>query len=249
MSIRLMTQVWELDLPLADKMVLLVIADHASDDGTNSYPAVGTIARKSSMSSRNVQRCLSRLEGQGLISIARQQGGPSYYDPSRRPNAYTINGMTLSHLISNGDDTQSPRGMTTETVPPDGMSPKPSIEPYIEPPISNVPNKYSEIWGTAEDLANYLADKIEGNGSKRPTVTNDWILTVARLMDIDKRTPEQIRGAIDWCQADDFWAGNILSPMALRKQYERLRLQATRKQRSKTGVSAVMDYIQGVENE
>ena len=249
MSIRLMTQVWELDLPLADKMVLLVIADHASDDGTNSYPSVGTIARKSSMSSRNVQRCLSRLEGQGLVSIQRQQGGPSYYDPSRRPNAYTINGATLSHLLPRRDDTQSPRGMTTETAPPDPMSPKPSIEPSVEPSILNVPNKYSEIWGTAEDLANYLADKIEGNGSKRPSVTHDWILTMARLLDIDKRTADQVRGAIDWCQADDFWAGNILSPMALRKQYERLRLQATRKQRSKTGVGAVLDYLQGAGNE
>lgn len=244
-----MTQVWELDLPLADKMVLLVIADHASDDGTNSYPSVGTIARKSSMSSRNVQRCLSRLEGEGLVSIQRQQGGPSYYDPSRRPNAYTINGATLSHLLIKGDDTQSPRGATIETVPPDRMSPKPSIEPYIEPSISNVPNKYSEVWGTAEDLANYLADKIEGNGSKRPSVTHEWTLTMARLLEIDKRTADQVRGAIDWCQADDFWAGNILSPIALRKQYERLRLQATRKQRSKTGVGAVLDYLQGASNE
>ena len=246
MSIRLMTQVWELDLPLADKMVLLVIADHASDDGTNSYPSVGTIARKSSMSARNVQRCLSRLEGQGLVSIQRQQGGPSYYDPSRRPNAYTINGATLSHLIVERGDIQSPRGVTGATIPPDLQSPKPSIEPSEEPSISNVPNKYSEIWGTAEDLANYLADKIEGNGSKRPTVSHDWILTMCRLIDIDQRTPDQVRGAIDWCQADDFWSSNILSPMALRKQYERLRLQATQKQRKKTGVSAVMDYLSEV---
>ena len=246
MSIRLMTQVWELDLPLADKMVLLVIADHASDDGTNSYPSVGTIARKSSMSARNVQRCLSRLEGQGLVSIQRQQGGPSYYDPSRRPNAYTINGATLSHLIVERGDIQSPRGVTGTTIPPDLQSPKPSIEPSEEPSISNVPNKYSEIWGTAEDLANYLADKIEGNGSKRPTVSHDWILTMCRLIDIDQRTPDQVRGAIDWCQADDFWSSNILSPMALRKQYERLRLQATQKQRKKTGVSAVMDYLSEV---
>jgi len=241
-----MTQVWELDLPLADKMVLLVIADHASDDGTNSYPSVGTIARKSSMSARNVQRCLSRLEGQGLVSIQRQQGGPSYYDPSRRPNAYTINGATLSHLIVERGDIQSPRGVTGATLPPDLQSPKPSIEPSEEPSISNVPNKYSGIWGTAEDLANYLADKIEGNGSKRPTVSHDWILTICRLMDIDQRTPDQVRGAIDWCQADDFWSSNILSPMALRKQYERLRLQATQKQRKKTGVSAVMDYLSEV---
>ena len=241
-----MTQVWELDLPLADKMVLLVIADHASDDGTNSYPSVGTIARKSSMSSRNVQRCLSRLEGQGLVSINRQQGGPSYYDPSRRPNAYTINGATLSHLLPRRDDTVSPRGVTGATLPPDPQSPKPSLEPLVEPSIINVPNKYSEIWGTGEDLANYLADKIEGNGSKRPSVTHDWILTMCRVIDIDQRTPDQVRGAIDWCQADDFWSSNILSPMALRKQYERLRLQATQKQRKKTGVSAVKDYLSEV---
>lgn len=241
-----MTQVWELDLPLADKMVLLVIADHASDDGTNSYPSVGTIARKSSMSARNVQRCLSRLEGQGIVSIKRGKGGPSYYDPSRRPNAYTIHGATLSHLIKERGDIPSPRGVTNESIPPDPESPKPSIEPYLEPPIFIVPNKYQEIWEIGKELGEYLADKIESNGSKRPFVSQDWILSMCRLLDIDKRTPEQVRNAIDWCQDDDFWSSNILSPMALRKQYERLRLQATQKQRKKTGIGAVKDYLSEV---
>lgn len=242
-----MSLVWELDLPQSDKMVLLVIADHASDDGTNAYPSVGTIARKSSMSERTVQRSLVRLEQLRLVSISRQTGGPSYIDPSRKPNAYTINGATISHLLDSRDDKVSPLPPSPSHPSPVTMSPKPSIEPSLEPSVikKNVPTKYEAIWEACEELANYLADKIEKNGSKRPTVTQEWIMTVCRMIDIDHRTYDQVRGAIDWCQADSFWSANILSPQSLRKQYDRLRLQAT-KQRSNKGISAVKDYLSEV---
>jgi len=43
MSIRLMSDVWRTDLPTVEKMVLLVIADHANDEGTQAYPSQATI--------------------------------------------------------------------------------------------------------------------------------------------------------------------------------------------------------------
>jgi hypothetical protein len=46
------------------------------------------------------------------------------------------------------------------------------------------------------------------------------------MLDRDKRTEEQIRGAIDWSQADEFWRRNVMSMPKLREQYDRLRLQA-----------------------
>jgi hypothetical protein len=46
MSVKLMGQVFELDLPTDPKFVLLAMADPAADDGSNSYLAVETIAKK-----------------------------------------------------------------------------------------------------------------------------------------------------------------------------------------------------------
>lgn len=49
------------------RLVLLVLADHASDDGTNSYPAVETIAHECRMSERGVQYALKALRESGQI--------------------------------------------------------------------------------------------------------------------------------------------------------------------------------------
>lgn len=49
-----------------------------------------------------------------------------------------------------------------------------------------------------------------------------WAEDIRRLREIDKRTPEQIEFMIRWCQQDEFWCKNILSPSKLRKQFNNL---------------------------
>jgi hypothetical protein len=76
-SVRLMAAVFELDIAASEKLVLLAMADHARDDGTGCYPAVGLLARKTSQSRRGVQKIMRRLEEAGLIAPSRvSRGGP-----------------------------------------------------------------------------------------------------------------------------------------------------------------------------
>jgi hypothetical protein len=79
-----------------------------------------------------------------------------------------------------------------------------------------------------EELCTYLADRVEQNGSRRPTITRGWRDAARLMLDRDERTVEQIKAAIDWCQADDFWRANVLSMTTLRKQYDQMRLHAKR---------------------
>lgn len=81
-------------------------------------------------------------------------------------------------------------------------------------------------------LCTQLADRIEANGSKRPTITKAWRTQCRLLLDRDQRTEDQVARAIDWCQADPFWSTNVLSMPTLRKQYDRLRLAAQRERTS-----------------
>ncbi|GAA4928929.1 hypothetical protein GCM10023224_05370 [Streptomonospora halophila] len=81
----------------------------------------------------------------------------------------------------------------------------------------------------AQRLCEHLQERIVANGSKKPTITNDWLNAARLLLDADGRTEEQVHAAIDWCQNDDFWMANIQSMPKLRKQYDTLRLQAQRK--------------------
>jgi hypothetical protein len=95
-------------------------------------------------------------------------------------------------------------------------------------------------------LCNLLADLMVGNGVKRPTVSGKWLSDMDKLNRIDEKTFEQIEAAIRWSQNDSFWSSNIHSPAALRKQYEKMRLQAVRSKSTK-GVDVVRDYLNKLE--
>lgn len=90
-----------------------------------------------------------------------------------------------------------------------------------------------------ERLCLHLADRIEGNGSKRPGIAQDWRDAARLMLDRDKRTEEQVRTAIDWCQDDEFWMRNVMSMPTLRKQYDRLRLAAQQQRGSAAKPAAV----------
>lgn len=79
-------------------------------------------------------------------------------------------------------------------------------------------------------ICQHLADRIEANGSKRPTITKAWHDEARRLLDLDEREEASVIRAIDWCQGDPFWRSNVLSMPTLRKKYDQLRLAAQREQ-------------------
>lgn len=86
-----------------------------------------------------------------------------------------------------------------------------------------------------ERLCAHLADRIEGNGSKRPPINKQWRDAARLMIDNDGRTEDQIHAAIDWCQNDEFWRRNVMSMPTLRKQYDRLRLAAQGDGRASAG--------------
>ena len=75
-------------------------------------------------------------------------------------------------------------------------------------------------------VCNHLADRIEANGARRPTVTKVWRREARLLIDKDGYTEQQIHWIIDWCQTDQFWRTNILSTDKLREKFEQLKLKA-----------------------
>ncbi len=78
----------------------------------------------------------------------------------------------------------------------------------------------------AEELCTLLADLVEANGSKRPTITKAWRTEARRMLDIDGRELDKTRNLIRWSQADGFWRKNILSMPKFRQRYDQLRLAA-----------------------
>jgi hypothetical protein len=76
MSVKAMSLVWDLECPKEyngvsfkpnHKYVLFAYADHADHFGKNIWPAIGTIAKKTGLEDRTVQRLTADLEGIGLL--------------------------------------------------------------------------------------------------------------------------------------------------------------------------------------
>lgn len=134
-----MSQVWEADLPTTEKMVLLIIADHADDEGRNAWPSIPTIARKASISDRHARRMVAELTAMGLLWVSKQAGGTKAMRDDRRPNLYAINVNGLTSVSGRkelrGDirDERGDMGVRDGVTP---MSAKPSIEPSLEPSIA-----------------------------------------------------------------------------------------------------------------
>ncbi|MFD8531514.1 hypothetical protein ACFV0L_29250 [Streptosporangium canum] len=114
-------------------------------------------------------------------------------------------------------------------APNPNPNPKKKEEPLRGPSSSAAsPRDTDEPREDIERICEHLTERIEANGSKRPTITKGWRNAARLMLDKDNRTEDQIHKAIDWCQADEFWRSNILSLPKLREKYDQLRLTAQR---------------------
>lgn len=95
MSIRLVDLVLRTRLSSTEKLVMLVVADAASDDGV-AWPRQSTIAAKGSITERTVRRVLSKMEDERLVEIV-QRG-------RNRSNLYRINVRRLRGLAEQVED-------------------------------------------------------------------------------------------------------------------------------------------------
>jgi len=78
-----MNWVWEHSTAKGSELLLLLaIADAADDQGRNAFPSISTLAAKTRMSRRTVQRLVVKLEDDGHL-ILRRVGG-------RRANTYEV---------------------------------------------------------------------------------------------------------------------------------------------------------------
>lgn len=99
------------------------------------------------------------------------------------------------------------------------------------PPTSSADAEREDV----ERLCKHLADRVESNGSKRPTIGKTWRDAARLMLDRDQRTELQIHAAIDWCQNDEFWRANVMSMPTLRQKYDQLRLKAQQEQGKGSG--------------
>lgn len=248
---------WVLDAEVSDRAVRLygVVQSFVNGRSGDAFPGRRLLASRLHCSTDSVDRAAKELRDIGALVIE-----PKYDDAGRQmTNTYRIIADEVrAAAVPRGVGTDAeggaapmprgraaavPRGGPHSRGPNKTQVNKTQIEqdPVNKVSMSLVKNdedaatdsegKYplkDEDWR----LANLLADQIELNGSKRPTVGKSWARDIERLHRIDSRPYERIERAIRWCQQDSFWHRNILSCDSLRSHYDRLRMDAADKTRS-----------------
>lgn len=222
------------------RLVLLAIADCANDRGADAYPATSTLAKKTGLSERGVRKAISELAILGELRVEYKAGprGVNRFRivmPDPEPDAGSAEEEVEPEVTRHDVPSAPGAGSTRNDVP--GTRHETTVDPApgAPKPSRNRPSKETSGIDTpdphrpdVEKICRHLADRIVDNGSKRPTITAKWRTEARLLLDKDGRTVEQVIKAIDWCQADPFWHGNILSMPTLRQQYDKLRLAAQR---------------------
>ncbi|WBA79580.1 helix-turn-helix domain-containing protein [Endozoicomonas sp. GU-1] len=85
MSVKLMSKVWRMTVPTTEKIVLLALADWASDDGV-AYPRQCTLAIKCSLAERTIRKTLKALRDEYSLVEWEQRGA----ETGNRSNTYFL---------------------------------------------------------------------------------------------------------------------------------------------------------------
>ena len=146
-----MSLVWDMPLPSAAKLLLLKLADYGDDEGGNVFPSITTLADKTGISRRSVQRLLREFEQRQLIEIETKA---SRYSPTRyRINIWNLRGDTVTPLRG---DKRRASGVPNDASRGDTVTPNPLEEP-LEEPTGDQLQKARELRRLAEGLASKKA--------------------------------------------------------------------------------------------
>lgn len=200
MSIKLMSQVWDLEMESAtQKLILLKLADNANDSG-ECFPSMKTIAKHCGCSRTTVARHIKSFKEQGLLSTShryRDDGGYSSNNYQLHLPATPCNKMTHGGHVSESDrgcvtgDTggvsESDRGSVTELQQEPSV--KPSKESSKEPSniIVQTASCFDRVWMQYPTKVNKKKSRQLFESYIKKHKLNPVEFTEMLLMDIAKR--------------------------------------------------------------
>ena len=216
-------------------MVLLIIADHASDDGTEAWPSQATMAAKASISVRTVQRAVNSLVAEKYLWMAKGQGGSINCREDRRPHKYTINikrlrGDNLTTRDERGDF-EAENGATL--APSTGRLSRPMNHP--NKPSNETSDDFDLFWINYPIKVGKQAAKKAWDKAIKVEAPDVIIAGVIRYATDPNRHPSFTAHAATWLNAHR-WNDSALPPRVLSVEEKReaelaISREKTRKER------------------
>ena len=227
-----------------ERLVMLAIADACNNaDGTGAWLSNAALCAKTNLSERAVQTAVKGCELLGELKVERNagRGGVNRFivvtgekvqnlrgaesagaRTDEASQASTAKGAESAGKAGSGKGAESAPG----TVTTKNSSTKSSNH------RTRKPKAKAEIRPDVIEISTYLADMIERQGSKRPDFRNNasWLRDARLLLDEIRPIPvdvERIRLAVEWVEQHHFWHKVIQSMTNLRKNWDKIRLDAT----------------------
>ena len=244
MSVRAIA--WALEvrgLTAPERLVLVVLADHANDDGY-CYPGLQSVSEKVELEERSVRRHVARLERKGFLErLARFRP-----DGSQSSNGYRL---PLSERVGRaapptppGTPVPSPRAASSALPDTAGLPPRtslPPLEPSFEPSGEPKQKNLGRVPAKAAHLAELLLDRILERDPGFTQVRSErnreaWLRRSAEAIDALHRLGEvpwtRIENGIEWSQRHPFYSTLVLSGESLRRHWDAMAARA-REERAK----------------
>lgn len=205
-----MGSVYEIELTHGQQAVLLAMADHAQDDGTDVFPALARLAWKTGYDKRQIRRLIRELQAIGvLVEVA----PPAQH----RPTEYRIDldaGEQKEPYVPDAppgprEDISAPRGGKNDIPGRTPRPPKPSVEPSNKPSgrSSRKRVKVNRKAVTEDEFSLAAAVVQLFNDSAGTALSVEAHLTpiVGRIREKPKYTEEHHRKIIEAVFAGEHW--------------------------------------------
>jgi len=157
MSVKAQGLVWDLPCPTqingvefkpSHKYVLVAYADHADHNGKNIFPAVPTVARKTGLDDRSVQRLTKELHKMGLLI----EDGMGPRGTNRWALPYDQGGDKLSPVTNRrGDKIEKSLGDIPSGDIPSGDNLSPELKELNQENILTINNDMVNVWETTKE--------------------------------------------------------------------------------------------------
>lgn len=166
---------------------------------------------------KTISKCINKLISAERVTIQETEQGTLFtivnyakYQDKQEFEEETVNG-TIPEQETNGK----------RTVNKNKNAKNAKNKEYIN--TSSRKSKTYEEESLYFQLAIFFFERIKENNPdhKEPNLQR-WSDDIRKIIEIDKRTEEQVRYLMKWVQQDDFWKSNILSPSKLREKFDQL---------------------------
>lgn len=203
------------DLSIEAKSIYSYFCSYAGG-GNTAFPSVELICSDLGISENRLLKHRKQLIDKGYIKVKRE----------RKEKGWSNNIYTIAHAVHLQNVGIRNEGLQNEGTNNNSFNNNSLNKNSTKKKSRQSQKRYADD-SPYMKLAKELFSEIKRNNdeAKEPNFQR-WADDFRKLVELDKRSIDNVREVLKWSQQDSFWKGNILSARKLREKYDQLKVQS-----------------------